>query len=177
MSVYYDAWGSLGIDLEAPLVRAVLDAHATAARDNQNVSRVACEIAKAGSGDLVKGVIAALATLGQAHGPIAQAREVIFRGDPAALLDDGERVPGWGNSFFRDRVDPAWHRVEQLIRADHPAEATDLDEITSLLHKRGKRIWPNAAAFTAVAAEVSGMPPGTEAALFIAGRLPVWAGL
>ena len=40
---------------------------------------------------------------------------------------------------------------------------------------KGKRIYPNAAAFTACLAEVECLPEGTELSIVLEARIPVWA--
>jgi citrate synthase len=88
------------------------------------------------------------------------------------------KIPGWGNSFYPNTLDPAWRNMDALIRAEHSKEAKRLDEITDLIRSVKRRvIFPNAAAYTAIVAELLELEMGVEAVLFIAGRLPAWAEL
>ena len=103
------------------LLQAVFDAHDMAARNNQNASSVAAVNAFFGSAQLTNGIASAILTLGDAHGPIGPARYVYERFDERALksaIGAGMKIPGFGNSFFKDRIDPAWSRVREIIATD-----------------------------------------------------------
>lgn len=163
------------------LGKAVLEAHSKAALDNQNQSSVAVQLAAAAGVPFHQAVAAALATLGGLHGPVTQARRVIFyrhRDEIVRAIESGLRIPGWGNSFHKDGTDPAWLEVEQVLSVEHPEHWQQLHRITLMLKKYGGVVlYPNAAAFTAVAAEVLGSPLGTELSLFLVGRVGAWAEL
>jgi len=157
------------------LIDCVFEAHAQAAITNENISNIAFMQAASGSGDFVGGVIAALASLGNRHGPIADARHFIYERDDEEqkyFCQTGQKIPGWGNSFFKGTCDPAWLEVAELIESKYPLDHQALSIITGMLDNK---VLPNAAAYSAVAAELLGMPRGTEPLLFIIPRLPVWA--
>jgi citrate synthase len=117
---------------------------------------------------------------GPIHGPTKEARELIYGWESEEIreaLNDGHRLPGWGNAFFKDSTDPAWAEVEALLREKYEEHAAKLDTITELIEGvKGKKFYPNAAAYTAVTAHIIGLPLGLEIMLVILGRLPAWAG-
>jgi citrate synthase len=164
------------LNLTHPLVAAVLRAHADAALNNRPVSSTVFADAAKGSGDFGKACIAALATLGGEHAPITEARRLLYspRRAVAEMLENSERIPGWGNAFYRYRRDPAWDDVANIMQQEHPQHAIRIDTITEELRLCGKHLFPNAAAYTAAAAHITGMPWGSETALLLAGRLPAW---
>lgn len=169
---------ALADDRKLALLDMLADAHDRAALTNTNASSVAVQLAAIGSADFGKAITAAVSMLGAAHGPITAARVRIygFNGDWIAALDRGERMPGWGNSFHKDGIDPSWGPFADYLKAEYPQGSQRLDEITETLAARLKRtLYPNAAAFTAVSAQLLGVPYGVEAALFVASRLPAWA--
>lgn len=162
------------------LVESVLIAHKRAALDNQNVSSIALGLAASVKTPFPQSVAAALQTLGgPVHGPTQAARELIYgwtAEDMFEALSDGQRLPGWGNSFYPDSLDPAWKDVDELLREKYPEQAARLDNISELVSEvRGKKIFPNAAAYTAVTAHIASLPLGLEIMLLILGRLPAWA--
>jgi citrate synthase len=174
-------WIGLEVEPEADeLISAVLTAHKTAALENENVSSVALSLAASVKTAFPQSVAAALQTLGgPVHGPTKEARELIYAWsaeDVQEALNDGHRLPGWGNSFHRDQVDPAWHDVDKMLRENYEEHAARLDNITELISEvKGKVLFPNAAAYTAVTAHIIGLPLGLEIMLLIIGRLPAWA--
>jgi citrate synthase len=160
--------------LRTPLAQLVMEAHRKSALANPNASKQAVMLAAAGSYSIEGGIVAGIATLGGAHGPVLLARRAIYSTDEVNnLVLKRERVPGWGNSFY-PHGDPAWVPVRNYLAEHHPGHIARLDNLTGVI---GKRIQPNAAAYTAVAAEVLEMPYGTELLLFLMGRLPAWVAL
>lgn len=171
--------GDLGADHEE-LMAALLKAHKIAATDNNNVSSSALMLAASVNTPFPQSVAAALMTLGgDIHGPTTQARNTIYhrsRNDVLVDLKRGKRIPGWGNSFYNDSVDPAFEEVDKLIRTKYKFDAGCLDRVSQVIREfKGKDLYPNAAAYTAVTAELIGLPEGLEIILLIVGRLPAWA--
>jgi citrate synthase len=177
-------WGEwIGLDVESEadeLISAVLKAHKTAALENENVSSVALSLAASVQTAFPQSVAAALQTLGgPVHGPTKEAREMIYgwkAEDMFEALNDGQRLPGWGNAFHKEAIDPAWNEVDALLRSNYEEHAARLDNITELISEvRSRKLFPNAAAYTAVTAHIIGLPLGLEIMLLILGRLPAWA--
>lgn len=162
------------------LLQAVFDAHDIAARNNQNASSAAAANAFFGSGNLTNGIASAVLTLGDAHGPIGPARFVYERFDERALksaIEAGMKIPGFGNSFFKDKIDPAWSRVREIIEADFPNANGRINQLHDWMRQSGKDIHPNAALYTAVVCSELGMIPGSESAIFILARTSAWTSM
>ncbi len=161
------------------LVETLFRCHARAALQNDNVSSAALRLSGAVANSFAASAAAACATLGgPLHGPTDQARVVIYEWidlDVSDALLAGRKVAGWGNHFYTGEIDPAWKDMEALVRESYPDHAFRLDRVTGWLAAQGKNLHPNAAAYTAVTAQVLGLPHGVEVLLAIAARLPVWA--
>lgn len=160
------------------LLAALQEAHAASAlRDN--LSTHAAKLAATGSGSYIQSIGAALMTLGEVHGPIIQAGQLLDAPDLAGLVDlllrSGRRVPGWGNSFHKHVPDPLWREVDRLLWVDFPHLAGQLSAVTQLLHSAGRPLYPNPAAYTAASARALGCPLRCAPYLFIAGRLDAWS--
>lgn len=162
---------------EVRLLQAVIDAHQHAARFNRNVSTVTFQQVCAGSGRLENGIIAAIASLGHLHGPILAARGLYENGQKEvvlAMLSRGEKIAGFGNSFHKTGIDPAWDDVMQIIRLSWPKIDERINELVSWMVEGGKPVYPNAALFTGAVCSALKIRGGTESSLFIQWRLPVW---
>jgi hypothetical protein len=152
-------------------LRAVFRAHQKAAKDNPNVSSQVVQAATFGSSLFRQGVMAAIGTMGVRHAPIGDARWGLMKGWT------GPWIPGWGNSFHKGKIDPAWDEPARLLSVDFPDWQKKLDAITNDLHAKGKMVYPNAAAFSAIACELVQLPWGLEDLFFLLPRLPIWAQL
>ena len=162
------------------LLQAVFDAHDMAARNNQNASSGAAVNAFFGSAQLTNAIASAILTLGDAHGPIGPARFVYERFDERALksaIESGMKIPGFGNSFFKDSIDPAWSRVREIIEADFPRASGRINQLHGWMKEAGKNLHPNAALYSAVICSELGMIPGSESAIFILARTAAWTSL
>lgn len=163
---------------EPVLMMLALDAHRLAAW-NDNASSLAFRVASMSSGDFLHGVVAALMTLGKRHAPVEEARHMIYvagQEEMRELVESGEKVPGWGNSFYKDSIDPAFSEVDAWIRKEQPDHAKILDEKTEMVRElTEKDLYPNAASYTAICAEILGLPAGLAVLLFVQGRLGSWA--
>ena len=162
------------------LLQAVFDAHDMAARNNQNASSGAAVNAFFGSAQLTNGIASAILTLGDAHGPISPARFVYERFDERALksaIEAGMKIPGFGNSFFKDRIDPAGSRVREIIAADFHNANARIEQLHGWIKEAGKDVHPNAALYTAVICSELGMIPNSESAIFILARTAAWTSL
>lgn len=171
---------------EWELLVALADAHAVSAR-RDNVSTHAVAGAALGSSDYTKAMAAPLLTLGGLHAPLLRAHRFISewdqRADPdsirksqqlvATIIEQGCKIPGWGQSFVKGQPDPAWKEVAAHLYGTRVGRK--LDAITAALHAAGKLIFPNPGGFTAAAAMVLEMPAALAPYLFIAGRLEVWS--
>ena len=172
----------LGIT-ESEAVETLLDTlswcHQSAALANNNASSGALVNAAACGAKLESAVASALLTLGDVHGPVAASRKLLYSTINTVIvkkLEDEELLPGWGNSFYKKSIDPSFVPLDHLIRDQYHEHRDRLDKVAELIFKvTGKTLYPNAAAFTAICAELLSMARGTEVLLFIACRLPAWA--
>jgi citrate synthase len=87
------------------------------------------------------------------------------------------KIPGFGNSFFKDRIDPAWSRVREIIAADFPNANARIEQLHGWMKEAGKDVHPNAALYTAVICSELGMIPNSESAIFILARTAAWTSL
>ncbi len=161
------------------LLEALAVAHRTAASVNQNASSMAVRLASLCGVPFESAVASGLLTFGAKHAPIADARRFIYQTPPSRQdeqIERGDKIPGWGNSFFKDSIDPAFQEIERYLQNYHPSHLGILDAIgQKILERGGKKLYPNAAAFTAVTADILGIVPGVEVLLVLGFRLPVWA--
>lgn len=165
---------------QSRLMAVLGTAHAASARRN-NASSHAVRNAAAGSGSYTCAIAAALLTLGRLHGPLTATQQLLESGYAAAIaaevLDRGERVPGWGNSFVKDGEDPDWLPVRECLAEIACGLVVRIDSVTTVLHGRGKRVFPNPSAYTAASAIMLGIPAEASAYLFVSMRLEVWTEL
>lgn len=143
-----------------------------------NISHDALILATQGSGDYVHAVTAAMMTIGGAHAPVVATCYALQHPDPSALvsscLEKGVKVPGWGNGFVKDGVDPLWREVDAMLREMDVPLMAKVDAITDALHRAGKLIYPNPSCYTAAVAVTSGIQTEASPFLFISGRLAAW---
>lgn len=159
------------------MFQAVLEAHYLSSR-RDNLSSMCLRGAYAGSGDYVKALTGALSTLGGTHAPLESTHSLLTASDPVAAaeryLNAGLRVPGWGNSFIKGRKDDLWLGVDQALASDFQAISKRIEEVTGLLHRSGKSLFPNPSAYTAATAIALGLAGQFAAYLFVVGRLRGW---
>jgi len=154
------------------LLNLLVKAHQDAANNNPNASAELCVVATKGSGDFTKGVIAGLASTGGAHAPLREAREVYLHGPK----ENTKIIPGFGNSFYKDKIDPAFQPVMQHLVVKYRAHYNHLVyRMNEARRLTGKELFPNAAIITAAVCEVLQIPDGMESLIFMMARIPVWA--
>lgn len=165
----------------AELMLAVMEAQSRAAWDMRNVSTLFLVNCAAQRVPFHQAVIGALSTLGGKHGPVAAARRVLYD-EPGAELAErlarGEKIDGFGNSIYQDCVDPNWSQVDGIVEKSFVTERERIRAIARLFEEtKGKKLYPNAACFTAIAAHISGVPRGAEDSMFLMSCIPIWAKL
>lgn len=160
------------------LLECCINCHQEAALKNPNASSAAFQNAFLGSGSVENGIASAILTLGKNHGPIIDARVVYehFEEGDFEMIKRGVKIAGFGNSFFKDGIDPSFEPLDRQIRYDFPKVAERIDELTKYMHKY-KRIYPNAALYTADVCSEARFKRGHESALFIMARIPAWINL
>lgn len=157
------------------LLNLVFEAHCRSAL-RENISTHAVALSAQGSGSYTNAIAAALCTLGGVHAPIEETYKVLTNADYALqLLEDGKKVPGWGNSFHKE-ADPLWENVNKFIKKHYPDACLTIEAVTEAIEKvKGKRIHPNPSCYTAATAIILGIPSHLAAWLFVQGRLAGWS--
>jgi citrate synthase len=174
----------LGFDknnLEAEsLLDLLFKAHQTAAKENENASSHIAKVQGQLQTPFPAAMAAAVLTLGGLHGPITQARLVNFAWTDEQIksyLQSGQRLPGWGNQFHKDGVDPAFKDLDTFLRENHAKYMARLDEIAVVLKDaKDKTLYPNPAVYTAIVADILGLAYNAEPLLLILPRMPIWGG-
>ena len=161
-------------DKETELLEALFEGHRAATR-RQNISSEVLKAAYIGSGDFNQAVAAALCTLGGTHAPIIQSYELLS-GDTNIdyYLYREEKIPGWGSSFCKGKMDDILARWYDLL-SYWPEMRAKIDETTIQLHELGWNIFPNMASASAATGIVLKMSKEITPMLFLAGRIEPWA--
>lgn len=169
----------------------IVKAHYEAAINNQgNISVVASLAAYQGSGNPYQAIAAGILSMGGMHAPIDAARSLVkrynedrgkFREMIAYLLKAKIRIPGFGNSFYKDQIDPsfqpAYNKYLEITGLYNPVEIIS-EMVNRDCKERGKPfLHPNAAIITAAIAELLELPPGQEISLALQGRITAWVNL
>jgi len=159
------------------LLDALCWAHQEAAKANRNVSTITMMNAMMGSGRIENGIAAAVLTLGHIHAPILAARGLYENGQKEVvqlMIRRGQMIAGFGNSFYKTSIDPAFNDVMAILQVSFPKVMARINELSGWLIEAGKPLYPNAALITAAVCSELGIRGGTETSLFILWRLPVW---
>jgi len=180
---------------QGSLITLLEEAHYLAGKRNPSISRDTFLSALAGSGNITQAIAAALLTTGKMHAPLNETRQLfnLFRRNPEMArqavreaLSDGMKIPGVGNSFFKDSIDPsfrdikeAYEEVYALIYPKSPISI--LDGFTEMVNSEiaAKKepesfLYANAAGITAAVMELFLAPPYFENWVFISGRTRAW---
>lgn len=159
----------------AELLKLLAESHYRAALQNNNTSSAVAVVVYVASGSLDKAIAAAALAQGGLHAPLAQARSLIESPLPwtAArhIKARGLRVPGFGNSFYKDGIDPAFAFLFCELPDDLKARIREIQD------KVLPQLYPNAALITAAACVAAELPPGVESTIFTYCRTPAWVKL
>ena len=159
------------------LLDLLMDAHARTAKTNPNASSYACHNAAMVTGRLENGIASGIMALGGHHAPISEAR-IVYRSWVKADIDSAMKarmlIPGFGNSFFKGGIDPAWELVDKHLESNYKNEYARIKQLQGWIAENNSTLFPNAALYTAAICDILGVVPGTEVALLIIARLPVW---
>jgi len=164
-------------DEQNSLFLTLLDCHRRAALDNNNLSSMAVKCSANGGAPFQTQVIAGLATVGVIHAPVTYARNILFgasykRNWWMSILADGHPVPGFGNSFFKDRIDPAFQPAFDALSGEFREYLSET--ASNISSVKGCQLYPNAASITAAVAESLNLPLGAEVLIFVIGRSAGW---
>lgn len=167
-------------------------AHYNAALNNQgNISASVAMHVFDGSGDPLKAISAAINSMGQKHAPLTHARSLVKNWilDPnrtrkyiEGLVEVNQKIPGFGNSFFKDQVDPSFQDVlSEYLQLYKDANTEPLLGIARyvnflLTERKGREInlMPNAAGITGAIAEFCNIGTFQEVTIALKGRIPAW---
>lgn len=181
LSVGFDFMPDLD-ENQAGLMESLIEAHQQAAISNSNASSLAIVMAYPCSGSFASATISAICNIGQLHAPLIAARSTYRHATQLSIQSDiesGHRIPGFGNSFYRNCVDPTFLKFSSLLARHYPASSARIEELSACMWEvlRPSRLYPNAALYTAAACEVCGVPDGVETAIFMVARIPIWASI
>lgn len=162
---------------EELLVKETCEAHTRSAM-RANPSSEAARNSALASGDYTKSIASALLTLGGKHAPIRETMEFLDNQDielvANLILNAGEMIPGWGNSFVKNEPDPFWIKVDDALCA-FPEVYDRITKVTALLNKEGRNLFPNPSAYTAAVNIVIGVPREIAEILFLKFRIDSWS--
>lgn len=168
----------INADKDPELLRLLFEAHAKTALENENASTFACMNAGIVTGRLENGIASAILTLGGHHAPISKTRTVLdywVLADVEHAISMDKFIPGFGNAFYKDSIDPAWSGVDNRLRECYPEMHGRIMQLQEWVNKTtGKTLYPNAAIYTAAVCDIIGVLEGTEVALLMLARIPVW---
>lgn len=160
------------------LISALMIAHMNATFSNKNLSKDVFLASLQGSSNALQAVCAGLLSTGSTHAPVIHARDVLFNfeksdeqvnNDISHMVRIGLRVPGFGNSFFKDNIDPAFQPIYDFL--SDTIEGKRIDFVNNIINKG---LFPNAACLTAAVASYCNLPRLMELWLFIAPRTASW---
>jgi citrate synthase len=167
------------LDESEELLTLLGEGHRRAAHGNDNASSQAVRMAAVCGVPFESAIASAVLTFGVKHAPISETRHFLYRLTEAQQdqwIQSVAKVPGWGNSFYKSSIDPSFAPIDHHLRKHWPIHAKRLMSVGDrIFASKGYMLCPNAASFTAVVAEIIGVPTGTEGMLAIGFRLPVWA--
>ena len=170
-------WIDLSDEKVKRLFELVAAAHYGSAMKNRNASSAAAVNSYFASGSVAQAISSSILTIGTRHAPVRESREVLksFSEEVAKLfLANGSKVPGFGNSFFKEGIDPEWVPVFEYMTENFPEKVARIEQIKGWI---GKPIYPNPAMLTAVACDLAKVPHGCEVAVFALMRIPAWVSL
>lgn len=127
-------------------------------------------------------VAMALLSMGGAHAPIVHTHSlfrvsnIIFRDEVERLVSNGSKIPGFGSSIVKGGYDPVLTEYGRDVFGHMPMWLDSLEEMTEIVQDiSGKKIFPNAAAYTVMTAIAYSKDATWAERNVIAGRLPFWA--
>lgn len=167
----------------------LVNAHHDAAIKNLgNISSVVVQYSYQGSGNVFQAISAGVSSLGGRHAPVIEARKIYklaksswyeFQKALDAKLKKKERIAGFGNSFFKGKIDPSFEKSYQnylkLAEIDYINTIKEfLNEGIRTIRKKESNLFPNAAIITAAICEELNLPDLSEVSLMLQGRLSAW---
>lgn len=171
------------INRHRPFFEAVAAAHTEAAlRDNLSTAIIR-SVSGAGA-EPIRSVLAGIMSLETLHGPVAKARvQLVERANSTwwNLKTPGIQY-GYGSSFVKGKADPLLAKCEEVLFKEYDTMSTEfawLWRIRPIVYggRLESPLYPNAAFYTAILAELIKWPIGLEFLLVAALRAGAWATL
>lgn len=177
------------------LMEALIEAHYQAAINNANISKMAALNCFAGSDNPMVAIASGLLSTGGIHGPLTETRELLRMHSQdkkfclaymTDMVKGGGKIPGLGNSFFKDKIDPSFQPVYDLyseawsnVYAERPDSLlysfnVDANFAISLAKGTDASLYLNASAITAGVVELLGGCKYIENWFFVNGRSRAW---
>lgn len=122
--------------------------------------------------DLSESLAAGLLTLGGHHAPVEQAMKVWERRNEPLYLQTWNIVPGFGSSWYTGEPDPIFESLHTHLSTETLMGITDLT--TMVQAQTDKKLYPNAALYTAIAASIMGYDSKFASSLLVRGRIDQW---
>ena len=122
---------------------------------------------------LPEAIAAGLLTIGGFHAPLEEALQVWRNFDEHPYyLSSWPKVPGFGSSGYSGQADPAFDGFRDMLDESVLAR---LDRLTEQVRTQtGKQLYPNAAMYTAIAADILGYNETYISSLLVRGRVDTW---
>jgi citrate synthase len=123
---------------------------------------------------MAQAISAAIMTTGSLHAPIEEAYYNLVEASDE-YLSSIEVVAGFGNSFFKDRIDPSFQPVYHYLSRYYPQYIVRIEHIQKVAQI--EHLFPNAAIITACCLSALDMPKELGIALFVKYRVQAWTEL
>lgn len=160
------------------LKEELLKGHSKASK-RDNVSSVLIKILASTGKGFFDSIVPAIISFGNIHGPIEQAYKLLIKTEKELnsitdrALKNNKKVPGWGNSFIKAKPDKIWDKCDNILKTEYPELYSKIMFITEKL--QSKKIYPNAACYTAACCIVYNIPIEISTSLVIKGRIDAWS--
>lgn len=156
-----------------------------ALRDNASLGAI-INTAAAGGKDFFTSLAAGLLTLGETHAPLMQTYDFLMlhnshkefnpedfvKKAQDSYLSLGKRVPGWGSGFVKDKPDPMFEKLDDMLQS-HDIHTVG-GRITEYLHMMGYNIYPNASYYTIASCLATNTPIQSAPYHLVNARLHSW---
>lgn len=147
----------------------------------ENISSTMAGIGKELDISFTQTVVLSLSTMGGAHAPIREAYNLWSNGfqkfvhDAKEIYGSGRKIPGFGSSIVKGEYDTILTEYARDMFGTAPLWMDNIEERTEAVQEiTGKRIFPNAAAYTACTALFANKDSTWAERNVIVGRLPFW---
>ena len=155
------------------LLDELLNVHSKLAM-RDNMSSVVIANMAAVEKDFTSSIAAGLMTLGGLHAPLEKAFAILGEDLVDTYLKHGILISGWGSAFHKGSPDPLFDTLDKMLFNNDMDTWIKIENITKVLHDKGKKLYPNAACYTAAVCMATDYPIQAAGSLLIKGRLDTW---